>query len=80
MRTGDILLWRDAKFGIHRAWRVEAILLGTENSEGLIELRPMFMHPGMDTDGKRRETVLVPEVLTRDLECFGSDGITTVTQ
>lgn len=72
MTVGDILLWRDDKFGVHRAWRIEAVLLGGQDQEGLIELRPMFMRPGIDTDGKARETTLVPEVLTRGLFRFGS--------
>lgn len=74
MQVGDFLLWRDEQFGHHRAWKVEAVLLGTEHTEGLIELRPMFKGPGLDTDGTRRETVLVPEVLTRGLARFGGEG------
>lgn len=74
MQVGDFLLWRDEKFGHHRAWKVEAVLLGTEDTEGLVELRPMFKAPGMDADGKRCETVLVPEVLTRNLCRFGGEG------
>ena len=28
--TGDLLIWRDAKFGHNRIWEVEAVLLGGE--------------------------------------------------
>jgi hypothetical protein len=67
---GDILLWRDKQFGHNRMWEVEAILLGAEGVEGLVRLRPMFRTPGMDEDGVRHETTLVPECLLRDLERF----------
>lgn len=70
MTVGDIILWRDKKFGANRAWEVEAVLLGAEGVEGLVRLRPMFWKPGMDENGQRQETVLVPECLLRDLEHF----------
>lgn len=73
--VGDILLWRDEKFGRHRAWRVVSVLLGAENQESLIEMESMFERPGFDTDGKRIVTVLVPEVLTRHLTIFGRDSL-----
>lgn len=76
MNVGDILLWKDEKFGCHRAWRVVSVLLGAENTECLIEMESMFERPGMDTDGKRMTTVLAPEVLTRSLTVFGRDGLT----
>lgn len=75
MNVGDILLWRDEKYGQHRAWRVVSVLLGATNTESLIEMESMFERPGMDTDGKRMTTVLVPEVLTRSLTIFGRDGL-----
>jgi hypothetical protein len=70
MNVGDMVLWRDKKFGHHRAWEIEAVLLGAEGAEGLVRMRPMFLKGGMDEDGQRHETVLVPECLLRDLECF----------
>jgi hypothetical protein len=76
--VGDILLWRDAKLGHNRMWEVESILLGAEGVEGLVRLRPMFHKPGMDEDGKRHETVLVPECLLRDLEWFAKRTHNTV--
>ena len=80
MKPGDILLWRDEKFGVHRAWRVLSVILGSESHEGLVEMQSMFEYPGCDADGKKVETVLVPEVLTRGLTVFNSDGISTVVQ
>jgi hypothetical protein len=68
--VGDIVMWRDKKFGHNRAWEVESILLGAEGVEGLIRLRPMFYKGGSDENGNRQETVLVPECLLRDLEWF----------
>lgn len=75
MHVGDILLWRDEKFGRHRAWRVVSILIGAENTESLIEMESMFERPGADADGKRMVTVLVPEVLTRGLTIFGREAL-----
>jgi hypothetical protein len=76
--VGDILLWRDKKFGHNRAWEVESILLGAEGVEGLIRLRPMFYKGGSDEDGNRQETVLVPECLLRDCEWFAKRTHDTV--
>lgn len=80
MKPGDILLWRDEKFGAHRAWKVLSVLLGGEGHESLIEMQSMFEHPGSDTNGERVKTVLVPECLTRSLTVFNADGISTVAQ
>lgn len=69
--VGDLLIWRDRKFGHNRVWEVEAVLLGGEGVDGLIRLRPMFdALMAADEDGKRHETVLVPECLLRGLEWF----------
>lgn len=70
MQVGSIVLWRDAKFGVNRAWTVEAICLGADGQESLVRLRSMFMKPGVDEDGVHHETVVVPEVLIRNLEVF----------
>lgn len=70
MQVGSIVLWRDAKFGVNRAWTIEAVLLGAEGQESLVRLRSMFMRPGIDEDGVTHETVVVPEVLIRNLEVF----------
>lgn len=73
MKPGDMIVWRDKKFGVNRAWQVEAFLLGALEHESLVRLRPMFEKPGMDEDGNRQETVLVPEVLLRGLEVIAAD-------
>lgn len=70
MKVGSIVLWRDAKFGVNRAWTVEACLYGAEGHESLIRLRSMFEKPGHDENGAVYETVLVPEPLVRNLEIF----------
>jgi len=70
MQIGSIVLWRDARFGVNRAWTIEAVLLGGEGQESLVRLRSMFMRPGVDEDGKTHDTVVVPEVLIRNLEIF----------
>ncbi len=77
MTVGDILLWKDEKFGRHRAWRVLSVILGAEQHEGLIELEPMFERPGNNAYGKPQPTVLVPEVFTRGLTVFGAGGLAT---
>jgi hypothetical protein len=73
MKPGDMILWRDAKFGVNRVWRIESVLLGALEHESLIRLTPMFEKPGSDEHGNRQETVLVPEVLLRGLEVIDAD-------
>ena len=80
MKPGDILLWRDATCGHHRAWRVLSVVLGAEKHESLIEMQSMFEHPGSDASGKKMNTVLVPEVLVRNLTIFNADGISSAAQ
>jgi len=70
MQVGSIVLWRDTKFGVNRAWTIEAVMLGGEGQESLVRLRSMFMRPGIDENGVTHETVVVPEVLLRNLEIF----------
>jgi hypothetical protein len=74
MTPGDIVLWRDKKFGVNRAWEVQACNYGALGQEGLIELKAMFETPGRDVHGTLRETVVVPECLLRDLECFSKQA------
>jgi hypothetical protein len=59
---------------------VLSVLLGAEKHESLIEMQSMFEFPGCDVDGKKVNTVLVPEVLVRNLTVFNSDGISSVEQ
>lgn len=77
--VGDLLIWRDGKFGHNRVWEVEAVLLGGEGVDGLVRLRPAFdTRIAADENGKRAETVLVPECLLRDLEWFAKRTHATV--
>ena len=76
--VGDVLIWRDAKFGHNRIWEVEAILLGGEGVDGVVRLKPMFMPFAADEHGQRAESLLVPECLLRDLEWFAKRSHATV--
>jgi hypothetical protein len=77
--VGDLLMWRDAKFGHDRVWKVEAILLGAEGVDGMVRLRPIFDAPmAQDENGNRPETLLVPECLLRSLEWFAHRPHATV--
>ena len=67
MKPGDIICWTDKKYGRHRFWRVESVILGTENSESLVRIASLSERPGCDEDGARQQTLLVPEVLLRGL-------------
>lgn len=69
MNTGDLIVWRDEKFGHHRFWRVEGIYLGAEGQESLIELRSMTERPGASGAG-RHETTCVPEPLLRNATVY----------
>lgn len=71
--VGNVLIWRDEKFGHHRYFEVLGIYLGGENTESLIELRSLGEKPGYDGDNERA-TTFVPECLTRSLELRASLG------
>jgi hypothetical protein len=70
MLVGDIVIWRDEKFGLHRFWEVEAVVLDSEKEEGLIRLRSLNYKPGHDEFGNAYATTLVPEALLRNAEIF----------
>lgn len=67
MKTGDILEYRCAKFGIVWQWRIESICIGIARQESLIEISPVMASPGYDTAGQKQHTVWVPEPMTRSL-------------
>jgi hypothetical protein len=67
MTPGNVLIYRDVKFGHHRYWEVLGVFLGGENEESLIELRSLGEKPGFG-DEITRATTFVPECLTRQLE------------
>ena len=66
MKPGNVLIFKDEKFGHHRYWEVVGIYLGSVNEESLIELRSIGSKPGHDGD-TLRSTTFVPECLTRNL-------------
>lgn len=70
MKVGDIIVWRDEEFGYDRHWKILSIILGALDHEGVIEMRPVGMKPGSDVDGRRLNSVYVPEVLLRGLEIY----------
>jgi len=67
MNVGNVLIYRDEKFGVHRYWEVVGIYLGSVNEESIIELRSISEKPGHDGE-TLRATTFVPECLTRQLE------------
>jgi hypothetical protein len=67
MEVGNVLIYRDERFGHHRYYEVVGIFLGGENEESLIELRSLGEKPGHEGNVER-PTTFVPECLTRDLE------------
>jgi hypothetical protein len=67
MEPGNVLIYRDDKFGHHRYYEVLGVFLGGEESESLVELRSLGEKPGYGGGAVQLSTV-VPEVLTRHLE------------
>lgn len=70
LAPGDLVFYRDGRFGIHRVWEVSANCLGGDGQEGLVGLRSLVERPGQDEDGNRHDTAWVPECLLRDAEVF----------
>lgn len=75
MKPGDIVLWRDDKFGKHRFWEIQGVYLGCEGQEGLVELRNLTETPGVPGRTGNAVTTFVPEPLLRDLTIY-TPGIT----
>ena len=71
MEVGNVLIFRDEKFGHHRYWQVLGVFLGGENEESLIEMRSLGEKPGF-AEESTRPTTFVPECLTRNLEVVHS--------
>jgi hypothetical protein len=67
MTVGNVLVYRDEKFGVHRYWEIVGVYLGSLVEESLIELRSISEKPGHDGE-ILRPTTFVPECLTRNLE------------
>lgn len=67
MMPGHLLEYRCPKFGLMFQWRILGIYLGATRQEGLIEVEPVFLSPGSDSQGKKHERMMVPEPMTRGL-------------
>lgn len=67
MAPGDIVVWKDAKFGHHRIWTIESFLYGSTKQESLVRLTSLSHSAGNDENGQEQSSVLVPEVLIRGL-------------
>lgn len=65
MKVGDLVFWEDAKFGIHRFWKIESVLLGAVKQESLVRIVSLSHSAGTDEYGDAQTSVLVPEVLIR---------------
>ncbi len=73
MKVNDIVFWQDDEFGRHRFWKIEAVCLGADGHESLVRLRSLTERPGLDDDGVRHETTVVPEPLLRFLTIYTPD-------
>lgn len=67
MKPGDLIFWEDDGFGLNRFWRVESVILGAVGTEDLVRIRSLTHLPGLDEEGQRQPTMLVPECLVRGL-------------
>lgn len=73
MKPGDIVMWRDEKFGVHRFWQIEGVHLGGEGQEGLIEIRNLMEKPGVSGPSGQHPTTFVPEPLLRNALIYTPD-------
>jgi hypothetical protein len=69
MSPGDLILYRDKKFGCHRIWEVQGVHLGGLGVEGLIAIKSLTEKPGW-AEGRAIETTYVPECLLRNVEVY----------
>ena len=76
MSPGDLIFWRDEKFGKHRFWQIEGVYLGCEGQEGLVELRNLFEKPGVPGLTGNAATTFVPEPLVRNMPLYAPVGRT----
>lgn len=76
MSPGDLIFWRDEKFGKHRFWQVEGVYLGCDGQEGLVEIRNLFEKPGVPGRTGNAVTTFVPEPLVRNMPLYAPIGRT----
>lgn len=70
MTPGDIIFYRDKKFGHHRFYQIEGVHLGGEKQVSYIALRPLNENPALDECGDVMEVMNVPEPLLREAELY----------
>jgi hypothetical protein len=68
---GDIVFWRDDRFGKHRFWEIQGIYLGAEGQESIVELKNLLEKPGRVSGHTTAFThTFVPEPLLRHLAIY----------
>jgi hypothetical protein len=72
MKPGDIIFWRDERYGHHRFWEIEGVHLGGEGHESLIEVRSLTEKTG-SAHGARVGRTYVPEPMVRNLPIYTPD-------
>ena len=70
MKPGDMIFFRDARFGVHRLYEVESVHLGAVGVCSVVALKPLNEKPGRDIDGNLLPVMYVPEPLLRNAEVF----------
>jgi hypothetical protein len=70
LKPGDIIEWRDQKFGAHRRWKVHGIHLGGDGQESVISLEAVDRSPAWDE--VHLPLMWVPECLTRQCRIAAS--------
>jgi len=71
LKPGDIIEWRDVKFGHHRRWKVHGIHIGATEQESVICLEATDRTPAWDEI--HLPLMWVPEVLTRQCRIAGQN-------
>jgi hypothetical protein len=71
VRSGDLYVYRDERFGHHRFYGVVGVFLGAAGREGLVELRSLTEKPGCAYGRDAPATTTVPEPLLRGVPLYG---------
>lgn len=70
MRPGDIVVWRDRRFGRNRVWEIQGCFHGALGQESVIELKSLTERPAHSYETQEHPTTFVPEPLLRGAEIF----------
>ena len=70
LTTGDLVLFRDKKFGHHHLYEVRAVVIGIAQQESIVTLVSLTHNAGRRNDGTPALFMDVPEVLLRSAEVF----------